>query len=253
MKILFLGTGTSFGVPQIGCKCSVCISDDPKDKRLRPSVFIEFENKNILIDTSPDFRTQMLNNDINRIDVILYTHYHADHIMGLDDIRRFNTIQNKRLPIYGNRKTIERIRKIFFYAFEKGNPFGTYFPKLDSFIINGSFEFDGVLIEPIEVTHGGMPVLGFRIDDFAYLTDCNKIEESSFKKLKNLKVLVFGTLRFDKHISHFSIPEAIETANKIKPEKTYFTHISHSIEHKKTEEMLPENTHIAYDGLEIVI
>ncbi|MFC1725970.1 MBL fold metallo-hydrolase [candidate division KSB1 bacterium] len=253
MRILFLGTGTSYGVPEIGCKCPVCISDDPKNKRLRPSVFIEFKNKNILIDTTPDFRAQMLNNNIIRIDNVLFTHYHADHIMGLDDIRRFNTIQNKRLPVYGDRKTIERIKKIFFYAFEEGNPFDTYFPKLDSFIIDGPFEFEGVIIEPVEVYHGGMPVLGFRIGDFAYLTDCNKIPENSLKKLNNLKALVFGTLRFDKHISHFSIPEAIEAANKIKPRKTYFTHISHSIDHSIAEKMLPENTFIAYDGLEIII
>ncbi len=253
MKITFLGTGTSLGVPEIGCNCKVCTSEDIRNKRLRPSVLVEDKEISIIIDTSPDLRMQALNNNVKKIDAILYTHQHADHIFGLDDIRRFNFLQNKSIPCYGNEKTIEFIKTSFSYILKCDERFKYFLPKIDFNIINSKFSIDDIEIIPIEIMHGGLSIFGFRIGDFAYLTDCNKIPESSRHLLSGLKILVLGALRTRSHIAHFSLSEALSEANLIGAEMSFFTHISHKLEHSTINEQLPENIKLAYDGLIIEI
>jgi len=253
LKVLFLGTGTSMGVPEIACDCDVCRSDNPKNKRLRASILVKIDNKNILIDTTPDFRLQMINNNVKKLDAVLFTHYHADHILGLDDIRRFNCVQNEKIPIYGSKETINEIKRVFKYAFDEDNKFRDFFPKLKVNIIEEEFNINDIRIIPIEVFHGGMKVLGFRIGDFTYITDCNEIAYDSLCKLRGLKVLVLGALRFKQHVSHFTVDDAVKVYLSLRPEKSYLTHMSHDIEHNTVEKYLPKNLHLAYDGLEIEI
>lgn len=241
------------GVPEIGCNCEVCLSDNPKNKRFRSSILVKVDGFNILIDTSPDFRTQMLNNDIKRVDAVLFTHHHSDHVMGLDDIKRFNHIQDTDIPIYGTIETIKQIKKKFSYIFDENHPYKMFLPRLNPVVIDGKFRINNLCIDTIEVYHAKMPVLGYRINNFAYVTDCNEIRDDSLKKLQGLDTLVLGTLRTYKHISHFSIAEGIEIANILKPKKTYFTHFSHAVDHGKIEKELPENIYLAFDGLEIEI
>ncbi|MFC1562820.1 MBL fold metallo-hydrolase [candidate division KSB1 bacterium] len=249
MKITFLGTGTSLGVPEIGCECEVCNSEDSKNKRLRPSVFVECNEISIIIDTTPDLRIQALKYNVKKIDAILYTHQHADHIFGLDDIRRFNFIQKKSIPCYGNKKTISAVKNAFSYILKNNKKFKYFLPKIDFNVINSNFSIGDVEIIPIEVLHGGLSILGFRIGDFAYLTDCNKIPQSSRKLLSGLKLLVLDALRESNHVAHFSLYEALSEAKLIAAEKTFFTHISHRLEHNSTNKKLPDNIKLAYDGL----
>ncbi len=249
LKITFLGTGTSLGVPEIGCDCGVCNSTDMKNKRLRPSVLVESKEISILIDTTPDLRIQALKYKVNKIDAVLYTHKHADHIYGLDDIRRFNYLQKRSIPCYGDEKTIKAIMNSFSYILKNDKRFEYFLPKIDFHTINNKFHIGDIEIIPVEVLHGGLSILGFRIGNFAYLTDCNKIPESSKELLSGLDVLVLDALRKKSHIAHFNLSEAVSEAELIAADRTFFTHVSHDLEHNTINKQLPENIKLAYDGL----
>ena len=256
MKVLILGSGTSQGVPIIGCKCPACVSSNPKDKRLRVSVYIETDTLvnskplKILIDTSPDFRQQILAHNITDINAVLYTHYHVDHIMGLDDIRQINQLHKKPVDIYANSETIERIKQTFSYVFDENTYKGGGIPRINiNEITLDKFNISELVVTPIEYHHGPSMVYGFRIGDFAYMTDCNKIPEREFEKLENLKVLVLDALRYRPHPTHFSIDEAVEAAKRINAKQTYFTHITHDVVHDEANRNLPKGMELAYDGL----
>lgn len=249
MTITFLGTGTSQGVPVIGCLCGVCKSLDYRDKRLRSSVHITIDDQSFVIDTGPDFRQQMLRENITRLDAILFTHAHRDHTAGLDDVRAYNFLQNMDMPVYGTRETLDQIRNDFAYIFEAHHYPGL--PRLNLRpITEDSFHINGIKITPLPVTHLRLPVLGFRVGDFSYITDANFISEETYKKLEGTKVLVLNALQQEPHISHFTLQQAIEVAQKIKAGKTYFTHLSHKMGlHAEVSKQLPENIQFSFDGL----
>lgn len=252
MRIVFTGTGTSQGVPVIGCPCAVCNSLNPKDKRLRTSAYIELNNgKNITIDTGPDFRQQMLRANVNELHAVLFTHEHKDHIAGMDDIRSYNFLMKRKVDVFATSAVEKALRREFHYVFDD-NPYPGI-PEINLIAMdNRPFEYYGQKIIPIEVLHYQLPVLGFRIDDFTYITDANYISPAEKEKLAGTKVLVLNALRKSKHISHFSLDEAIELVEEIKPEKAYFTHISHLLgTHDEVSAELPENIELAFDGLEI--
>lgn len=252
MIVTFLGTGTSQGVPVIACNCDVCLSVDKKDKRLRSSILIEMEEGIFVIDTGPDFRYQMLRENVKQLDGILYTHEHKDHIAGLDDVRAFNHKQKDVIPIYACRRTLEAIKREFHYAFIE--PYYPGVPKLQLHEIKGE-QFtlaDTIAVTPIEVMHYKMPVNGFRIRDFTYITDMKTISKEEKIKVRGSKVLVLNALQKEKHISHLTLEEAISFAQEINAEQTYFTHISHKLgKHVDINEILPPNVFLAYDGLKI--
>ena len=260
MKVTVLGSGTSQGVPIVGCICPACSSVDPKDKRLRVSLYIETDKQingkplRILIDTSPDFRQQMLVNNITDIDAVLYTHYHVDHIMGLDDIRQINQLHKKYVELYANEETAYRIKQTFSYIFDENTYKGGGIPLVNLHEIDlRPFDVMGQTVIPIEYKHGPTTVYGFRIENMAYMTDCNYIPDSEYKKLHGLKVLIIDALRYRKHETHFSVDEALEAAKRINAEKTYFTHMTHDIVHAEAGLKLPENIEFAYDGLQLEI
>ena len=252
MKITFLGTGTSHGIPQIACDCPVCTSSNPKNNRTRSSIYIESSNKFILIDTTTDFRFQAIREKIKRVDCVLYTHSHADHINGFDDIRVFSDLQNEAIELYGSEKTMHSIRERFDYCF---NPpqIGGGIPNVNINILNNSITIGDMEIQPIPVFHGILEVYGYRINNFAYLTDCSLIPEKSYEKLKNLDVLVLNTLRYTPHPTHFSLSESIREAQKIGAKRTYFVHMCHQLEHKEVNNTLPPSMELAYDGLKLTI
>lgn len=258
MRVVILGSGTSQGIPIIGCKCLTCKSTNPKDKRLRVSVYIDtgVEKENgsgtlkLLIDTSPDFRQQMLANNLDDIDAILYTHHHIDHIMGLDDIRQVNQLHKKTVDVYGNDETINYLKKAFSYIFDETTYKGGGIPDIKTKIIKlEKFKIGSVEIIPVKYFHGPTEVWGFRIGDFAYLTDCSRIPDTVYPKLENLNVLVIDALRFRPHPTHLSIDEAVEEAKKIKAKKTYFVHMTHDVLHDEVNGNLPRGIELAYDGL----
>lgn len=251
MKITCLGTGTSQGVPVIGCGCEVCRSLDYRDKRLRSSVHIEVNGISLVIDTGPDFRQQMLREGIQRLDAVVFTHSHKDHTAGLDDVRAYNFKQNMDMPVYGTRPVLEQLKVEFSYAFSDKKYPGIPQLKLHD-LTEGEFEIHGVKIIPLPVMHLRLPVLGFRIGPFAYITDANEIPAETFGKLKGVKVLILNALQHEKHVSHFNLDEAVEVALKVGAEKTYFTHISHKLGlHKTVENELPGTIFLGYDGLAI--
>jgi phosphoribosyl 1,2-cyclic phosphate phosphodiesterase len=250
MEILFLGTGTSHGVPLIGCSCATCLSTNPRNKRLRTSVLVTVQGKKILIDTSTDFRQQCLRYHIDQIDGILFTHHHADHIFGLDDTRVFNKIQKKRMMCYGSPATIAKLRHVYSYVFEYPDIPGGI-PMIEFIAVNDRFDLFGIPIVPIEIMHGSLPVFAYRIGDFIYATDCNSIPEQSRAKFAGADVIVLDCLGFDAHPTHFSLDQAIEMAIRLKAKQTYFTHMAHRIEHEAVSKMLPSNIALAYDGLQI--
>ena len=250
MKITFLGTGTSQGVPIIACECEICRSDDSRDKRLRSSVLISHKGQQFIIDTGPDFRQQILRENVNHLDFVLLTHGHKDHIAGLDDIRAFNHLQNKQMDIYADELTCESVTREFYYVFAKNKYPGI--PELNLHIVGEqTFTVNNIVIEPIHVMHCRLPILGFRIDNMAYITDASHIEETELEKLKNLNILIINALGKKKHYSHFNVEEAVAVAEYLRPKNTYFTHISHRISHEMCSKNLPENIAFAYDGLEI--
>ena len=251
MTITFLGTGTSHGVPVITCDCEVCRSIDYKDKRLRSSVLIETGGKNIIIDTGPDFRQQMLRERIQSLDAVFFTHQHKDHTAGLDDIRSYNSRDNSEMPIYATTEVLEQLKQEYSYVFSKDSYPGV--PRVASHSISVEpFVIGKTKVTPIQVWHHKLPVLGYRINDFTYITDANLIEKSELMKVKGSKVLVLNALRKSPHISHFNLVEAIEMAQKSDAQMTYLTHFSHDIgKHRDVSLELPENVRLAYDGLKI--
>jgi len=252
MKITFLGTGTSQGVPVIACKCSVCQSTNSKDKRLRTSILINYNDKNIVIDTGPDFRQQMLRENIEKLDAVLFTHEHKDHIAGLDDIRAFNYQSKVDMPIYATEQVQIGLKKEFHYIFADFKYPGI--PKVDLNTIHHfkPFELFNKTITPIEVMHYKLPVTAFRIDNFTYITDANFISESEKDKLKGTEILVVNALRKEEHISHFTLQQALDLIAEIKPKQAYLTHISHLLgSHNDITSELPKNVFMAYDGLTI--
>lgn len=253
MKITFLGTGTSQGVPMIGCECEVCSSHDRRDHRLRSSVFVQIDNTNITIDTTPDFRYQMLREHIKQIDAILYTHEHKDHTGGMDDLRAFNYWMNRPMDVYCERRVEKILRKDFDYAFAEYRYPGV--PQINLHQIDQHpFMVNGVEIVPIRGMHFKLPVLGFRIANFCYLTDMNAIEESEIEKFKNIDVLVINALRHQEHISHFSLEQALQVVAKATPTRAYITHISHQLGlYEQINRTLPAGVELAYDGLKLEI
>ncbi|HEX4054826.1 MAG TPA: MBL fold metallo-hydrolase [Tepidisphaeraceae bacterium] len=254
LELLFLGTGTSAGIPMIGCHCPVCCSSDPHDQRMRPSVVISYGNTRVLVDASPELRLQCVANRIDMIDAAVFTHGHADHIMGLDDIRRFNALKKGPLDIWADERTHAALTRCFGYAFKEPSAEEKVFrPHLIWRKIDGSFEIGGTKWEPIPLFHGDMPVLGFRVGRLAYCTDVNRIPESSFELLKDLDVLVLDALQHKRHTTHFSLEEAVAAAGRIGAGRTYFTHIAHALGHEATNAILPGNVRLAYDGLRVQV
>lgn len=249
MKVTFLGTGTSQGVPVIGCDCEVCTSLDFRDKRLRVSIHIEVNGNSFIIDSGPDFRQQILREHIPKMDALIFTHQHKDHTAGMDDIRSFNFKQNMDMPVFATKDVFEQLKREFFYIFEEVKYPGV--PKIKVNIIDNSpFEINGIKIIPIQVMHYKLPVFGYRIADFTYITDANYISDKEKDKIKGSKVLVLNALQHDKHISHFNLQEALDLVEELKPEKAYFTHISHKLG-RHSSITLPDNLFLAYDGLKI--
>jgi phosphoribosyl 1,2-cyclic phosphate phosphodiesterase len=254
MKIKIVGSGTSQGVPIIGCKCDTCLSENPKDKRLRASAYVEVDGIKILIDTSIDFRQQMLRAGITDLDAVLFTHHHVDHIFGMDDLRQINQRYRKFIDIYGNKLTLNEIKVTFRYALDEELIKYWAVPLVNfNYIENKNFYIKGIEIIPIEVYHGRIKIFGYRIGKFAYITDASKIPESEMEKLRNLDVLILNSLRKAPHPTHFSLEQATEIALKVKAKKTYFTHITHDLMHEETNAELPENVELGYDGLELEI
>lgn len=251
MTVTFLGTGTSQGVPVIGCDCAVCISKMPQDNRLRTSVFIESPEANIVIDSGPDFRYQMLRSGIRKLDAIIFTHGHKDHIAGLDDVRAYNFFQQKPMEVYANEDTIDSLKREFAYVFDNKTYPGI--PQINIHEINGEpFEINGLRIVPIRVLHYRLEVLGFRIGDFTYITDANYIAPEELDKIRGSKTLVLNALRHEEHISHFTLRQAIDIATEVGVPETYFTHISHQLGlHEDIDRHLPTGMHLAYDGLKL--
>ena len=251
MTITFLGTGTSQGVPVIACECEVCRSVDYRDQRLRSSILIEADQQNIVIDTGPDFRQQMLRERVKHLEAVVYTHQHKDHTAGMDDVRSFNFIQKKEIPIYAREDVMAQLKKEFEYVFAEHKYPGV--PKIQvNLITNEPFKIGSTRFIPVEVMHHKLSVFGYRIKDFTYITDANYIAEPEIEKIRGSKAIVLNALRKEPHISHFSLEEAIEMADRIGAETTYLTHISHGLgKHKEVTAQLPENVKLAYDGLKI--
>ncbi len=253
MTITFLGTGTSQGVPVIACQCEVCRSLDYRDKRLRTSVHVEVDGLSLVVDTGPDFRQQMLRERIRWLDAILFTHEHKDHTAGMDDVRSFNFKQRMDMPIYGRKTVLDQLKREFAYVFAEKK-----YPGVPSVITreidNHKFSINDVEVTPIEVLHYKLPVFGFRIGDFTYITDANHISGEEKDKIRGSKVLVLNALQKESHISHFTLEEAITLASEVNAERTYLTHISHRLgTHKQVSKELPENIVLAYDGLKVTI
>jgi phosphoribosyl 1,2-cyclic phosphate phosphodiesterase len=254
MKITFLGTGTSQGVPVIACSCRICSSNDLKDKRYRSSVLIEIDNKALVIDTGPDFRSQMLANHVQRLDAVLFTHEHKDHVAGLDDIRPFNFKQQAPISVYASDRVEQAIKREFHYIFAEKKYPGIPEITLHKIDLEPFTLFENIQIIPIEVKHYLMPVLGFRINNFTYITDAKTIAEKEIEKIKGTEVLVINALRIESHPAHFNLDEALQFIDIIKPKMAFLTHISHLFgTHKEIEQMLPKNVYVSYDGLQFDI
>ena len=264
LKVTLLGTGTSHGVPMIGCRCAVCCSTDPRDKRTRPSLLIEIRNtpavpsgkspiadavRHILVDTSTDLRAQALTHDVTRVDAILFTHSHADHIFGLDEVRRFNVLQRGPMPCYADQSTLDDIRRMFGYIFGKATAVGGGLPQILLSRIGGPFSLGGLEVIPVPIFHGQRPILGFRVESFAYLTDCSRIPEESWPLLDGVRTLVIDALRDRPHTTHFTVDEALDVIARVRPRRAYMTHMSHELGHAATSARLPEGVQLAYDGL----
>ncbi|OFY72887.1 MAG: hypothetical protein A2265_01670 [Bacteroidetes bacterium RIFOXYA12_FULL_33_9] len=253
LTVTFLGTGTSQGVPVITCQCETCLSKDNKDKRLRSSILIEINDTNIVIDSGPDFRQQMLRENVQKLDAIIFTHEHKDHIAGMDDIRAYNYSTQKPMDIYAEKRVEKALKREFAYVFAKEK-----YPGIPEVILhkieNNPFDINGITVIPIRALHMQLPVFGFRIEDFTYITDVNYISTEEKEKIKGTKILVINALRIRKHVSHYNLEEALEIIEELKPEKAYLTHISHYLgKYEEIIKILPKNVMPAYDGLKIII
>lgn len=253
MKITFLGTGTSQGIPMIANNDPVCLSEDIKDKRLRSSVMISWKDHNYIIDCGPDFRQQMLRENVQSINGVLFTHEHADHTAGIDDLRPF-TYQMGEVPVYATERVLENLKTRFAYIFATENRYAGA-PKLDENLVTlQPFELGGVKVTPIEVWHGKLPIMAYRFNDVAYITDLKTISDAEKEKLQGLEVLILNALRIEAHPTHLNLEEALEFVKEIQPKRTYFTHISHKLGfHAEVEKNLPENVFLSYDGLQIEV
>jgi phosphoribosyl 1,2-cyclic phosphate phosphodiesterase len=252
VELIFLGTGTSAGVPMIGCHCAVCDSSDVHDKRTRPSVVISSGGTRVLVDATPELRLQCVANRVDAIDAVVLTHAHADHIMGIDDLRRFNAIRGGPLDVWADDRTYAAVLRCFAYGFVAPDPQSTLFrPQLVRRAIEGPFEIGGMKWIPIRLFHGEMPILGFRVGRVAYCTDVNRIPPESYPLLEDLDVLVLDALTRNRHSTHFSLDQAVEEAGKIKAKQTFFTHVAHGLGHESTCRQLPDGVALAYDGLRV--
>lgn len=252
--VTFLGSGTSSGVPTIACRCPTCISTDQRDKRLRPSIWLRSSSQSVVIDTSSDFRQQCLRADIQDLNAVVYTHHHYDHIAGFDDLRAFNFKYRKPVRIYMMEETLTQIQSVFRYAFPTGEMPESGVPVVDAQIIADTvFSIGDLSFLPLPLQHGRLRVNGYRIGDFAYCTDCNVVTPEAMDRLKGVRILVLDALRFVSHPTHFTLQQAIEIAQRIGAEQTYFTHIAHDIKHAEVEADLPSGINLAYDGLTITI
>jgi len=254
MELTFLGTGTSQGVPVIACDCDICLSKDPKDKRLRSSAMITIQGKNYVIDSGPDFRQQMLRENVQDLRAILFTHEHKDHVAGMDDVRAFNFKHQRDIDVYCDHNVQKALLREYPYVFSDFKYPGVPEVKVHQIDKDQAFTIDGVLFTPVEVMHYKLPVLGYRVGDLTYITDANYISEQEVEKIKGSKVLVINALRKRKHISHFNLEEALEFIERISPDRAYLIHISHLLgKHEDVSKELPENVFLAYDGLKIKI
>ena len=249
-KVLVLGTGTSHGVPMIGCECATCHSTDPRDRRSRASIYIQIdEGPSVLVDTTPDLRMQALTHGVKRVDAIVYTHSHADHIMGLDEVRRFNALQKSAIPCYGDERTLDDLRRIYAYVFDPGGYRGGGIPQVTTARVAGEFCIGAATFVPVPIMHGSRTILGYRIGSFAYLTDCSAIPDASWPLLSGVKTLVLDALRPRPHPTHLSIDQALAVVEQLKPERALFTHMCHDLPHAATCARLPPDVQLAYDGL----
>lgn len=255
LRMTFLGTGTSVGVPVLTCDCEVCTSDDPRNHRLRASVLLQWQDpegkhRNILVDTATDLRQQALRVGLPRVDAVLYTHSHADHLLGLDELRIYNFVQKESIPLYGNEETLAAVRRMFHYAFDET---ARGVPRLTLHELEGPFELFGREVEPLPVEHGAMDVLAYRIGGLAYVTDVSGIPEASADRLHGIDVLVLDALRRESHPAHFNLEEALQEIRRLRPGVAYLTHLSHEFDHVALEDEVPQGVEVAHDGLVVEI
>jgi len=249
-RVLVLGTGTSHGVPMIGCECGTCRSTDPRDKRSRASILIQtHDGPAVLVDTTPDLRMQALAHGVKRVDAIVYTHSHADHVMGLDEVRRFNVMQKSAIPCYGDEQTLEDLKRIYSYIFSPDAPRGAGIPQVVLSRIVGEFCIGAATLMPVPLHHGGRQILGYRVGSLAYLTDCSAIPDTSWPLLNGVRILILDALRERPHPTHMSLQQALDVVERLRPERAFFTHMCHDLPHAATCARLPAGVELAYDGL----
>lgn len=252
MRVTILGCGTSTGVPVIGCPCDVCRSSDPRNHRTRSSIVVSVNGCNLLVDTAPDLRFQAMSSGLTRIDAVLFTHDHADHIFGMDELRTFNFIMGRAIPVYGNDKVISRIQSVFNYIWDPEAPRGGGLPMIHPHIINGSLELGGICVEPLPLIHGEQTILGFKFgDQLAYLTDCNRVPAGTMERARGVPLLIIDALRYRPHSTHFSVEEAVAVIGELAPGRSLLTHLSHSLDYRRLRDELPAGIEPAYDGMVI--
>jgi phosphoribosyl 1,2-cyclic phosphate phosphodiesterase len=249
-SLTVLGSGTSMGVPTIGCDCAVCHSSDPHDRRTRPSILVEYGGKTVLIDTTPDFREQALREGVRQLDAVLYTHAHADHILGLDDVRPLSFHRPEKIPLYARPEAAELLRRVFRYIFDADYKFGSL-AQVELHLIDGPVDLFGVRFEPVKVLHGDAEIIGYRFGQAAYLTDFSEIPEESFSQLQDLDILFLDALRYKPHPTHSTVENSLRIVDRVKPKRGFFTHICHDLPHEETNKTLPPHVRLSYDGMKL--